>query len=316
MSEQPSQAKPANNLLGAVWMLGSAFGFTLFLLLSKLLSETHNPGYLAFWRTAIALAVIAPYVLTKGRHHLRVYQPGRIVLRSLLGTIGFVCSMFAVSEAMGLPLSQFNAISFSRALFVTVLAALILRESVGIHRWGAVAFGFLGVLIMVVPETIFFWLPEVDPADQHPNAWLGTLLAIASAFFLAMAIILVKTLTALHSPMTLLLWASILSTILLAPFLFLTPSQPSLEDWGLITLMALAGTGAQFCYINAMSVGDASFLSPMDYLRLPMAALADWLAFKMFPGPFVWLGASVIIISTLYITVRERLTSRSKDPAQ
>ena len=311
MARSEPQSRPVNNLLGAAWMLASALGFTVFLLLSKLLSEAHNPGFLAFWRTAIALLVIGPYVLFRDPDAIRVYQPLRLGLRSLLGTLGFVLGMFAVSDAIGLPLSQFNAISFSRALFVTVLAALILREHVGAHRWGAVAAGFVGVLIMVRPELFFFW-QDAPASDPNSNVALGTTMAIASAFFLAMAIILVKTLTELHSPMTLLLWASILSTILLLPFLFLTWSEPTLKEWGLITLMALCGTGAQFCYITAMSVGDASFLSPMDYLRLPLAAAADWLVFRLFPGPFVWIGASIIIGSTLYITVRERVIRQRK----
>lgn len=314
MSEATIQKKPTNNMLGAIWSLGSALGFTIFLLLSKLLSENHNPGYLAFWRTAIALVIILPYVLLRARYAFKIYKPKLVVLRSLIGTVGFLLSMFAVSDAFGLALSEVNAISFSRALFVTVLAALILRERVGTHRWGAVVVGFVGVIIMLKPDLIFFWMDApASSATANPNAALGAMMALASAFFLAMAIILVKSLTAQHSPMTLLLWASILSTILLAPFLFFNPSQPSPQEWGLIILMALAGTGAQFCYISAMSVGDASFISPLDYIRLPFAAVADWFAFKLLPGAFVWLGAAIIILSTLYITLRERLKDSNND---
>ena len=74
--------------------------------------------------------------------------------------------------------------------------------------------------------------------------------------------------------------------------------------------MSLTGFGAQFCYIKAMSIGDASFLSPMDYLRLPMAVAADWWMIKTFPGMYTWIGAAIIIAATLFITLRERLKAR------
>jgi drug/metabolite transporter (DMT)-like permease len=76
--------------------------------------------------------------------------------------------------------------------------------------------------------------------------------------------------------------------------------------------MAFFGVVAQFCFIKGMSVGDASFLSPMDYLRLPMGATADWFMIRSLPGPFVWAGAGIIVVSTLYITWREHLLNQKK----
>ena len=89
-------------------------------------------------------------------------------------------------------------------------------------------------------------------------------------------------------------------------------ANPSLDQWGLIASMAFFGVVAQFCFIKGMSVGDASFLSPMDYLRLPMGATADWLMIRTLPGPFVWAGAGIIVVSTLYITWREHLLNQKK----
>ena len=71
--------------------------------------------------------------------------------------------------------------------------------------------------------------------------------------------------------------------------------------------MSVASVLGQYCYITAMSVGDASFLAPIDYLRLPMAAFADWLIFKLLPGYPVWLGAGIIVSATLFITYREHV---------
>ena len=118
-------------------MVASGAVFTAFLTLSKLQSSHFDPGFLAFWRAFIALVITFPVLLRNGLSILRVHQPGFVLLRSLFGTMGFILSFYAVSAQFGLPLSAFNAISFSRALFITVIAFLILKEPVGWHRWGA-----------------------------------------------------------------------------------------------------------------------------------------------------------------------------------
>jgi drug/metabolite transporter (DMT)-like permease len=290
------------NLEGALWMAASGVVFTAFLTLSKLQSAHYDPGFLAFWRAAVALMITLPIIFQQGLGILRVQQPGMVFVRSLFGTLGFILSFYAVSDAVGLPLSAFNAISFSRAMFITVIAALVLRETVGWHRWGATLAGFVGVLIMTQPQS---------------GVSLGTLLALAAAFCMAGAITLVKVLSRLHRPMTLLIWANLLSSILLLPLaIWKWPAvAPSLQDWSMIGVMGLCGAVGQYLYIRGMSIGDASFLSPIDYLRLPMAALVDWLLFHLLPGPWTWAGTAIIISATFYITFREhRMSGKSVAP--
>ena len=173
---------------------------------------------------------------------------------------------------------------------------------VGLHRWGAVVIGFFGVLIMVVPGVFMFWAPVAPGAGFHLDT--GTICAILSAFFLAFAIVLVKTLSAELSAVALLTYANVLSSILLLPFAIYFWSWPSMETWGWIFVMAGVGFVAQFCYISAVSIGDASFLSPLDYLRLPMATAADLIIVGMLPGMNVWIGAGIIIVSAVYHLAR------------
>ncbi len=230
-------------------------------------------------------------------------------MRSLFGTLGFTLAMVAVSDFFTMSLSQFNAISFSRPLFVTILAALLLKESVGAHRWGAVGIGFFGVMIMVLPGVFMFWDPD---AQSKLSLDLGTLCAFGSAFSLAFAIVSVKRLSQELSAVALLTYANLLSTILLLPFAFIFWSAPSLETWGWIFFMAFTGFVSQFCYISAVSYGEASFISPLDYLRLPMATVADLIVVGLLPGMNVWIGAGVIVASAAYITWRDRKKSTHK----
>jgi drug/metabolite transporter (DMT)-like permease len=281
------------NLEGAIWMLASGAIFTVFLTLSKIQSSHFDPGFLAFFRSFIALLMVVPVILQQGLGILRVHQPGLVLLRSLFGTLGFIFSFYAVSAQFGLPLSEFNSISFSRAMFITILAALLLKEQVGWHRWGATLAGFVGVLIMTQPQS---------------GVSLGTLLALAAAFCMGGAITLVKLLSRRHRPMTLLIWANLLSSAMLLPLAIwkMPDVMPTLHDWLLIVLMGACGVAGQYFYIRGMAIGDASFLSPIDYLRLPMAAGVDWVLFHALPGTWTWIGTAIIISATAYITLREQ----------
>lgn len=304
-ADEPKAGRLSGNALGALFMLFSAVGFTAYTVLSKTLTEEVHPVFLAFWRAFFACMLSVPVILRAGLHKMKTKHPGLLLLRSLFGTLGFTLAIVALSADFNLTFSQFNAISFSRSLFVTVLAAIFLREVVGIHRWGAVVVGFFGVLIMVVPGLFLFWTP-ITTAGSGFHLDAGTICAILSAFFLAFAIVLVKTLSAELSAVALLTYANLLSSILLLPFAIYFWSWPSLETWGWMLLMAGVGFVAQFCYISAVSIGDASFLSPLDYLRLPMATAADLIIVGMLPGTNVWIGAAIIIVSAVYITWRDR----------
>ena len=287
-------ALPAvRNLEGAAWMIAAGVMFTTFVTLSKSLSAEFDPGFLAFWRSLIGVILLLPLLARQGFGLLKMHRPGLMLTRSLFSTFGFVLGFYAVSDAMGLTLAEFNGISFSRALFVTLLAALLLGERVGVHRWGATLVGFVGVMIM---------------ANLSGGISLGALLALAAAASLACGITLVKSLSADHRPMTLLIWANILSSLLILPWAIMNwpDFQMSLQQWSGISVMSLTAVIGQYFFIRAMSVGDASFLSPIDYLRLPMAAGVDLLIFRVLPGLNLWIGAALIVGSTFYITLRER----------
>ncbi|MBO6688449.1 MAG: DMT family transporter [Alphaproteobacteria bacterium] len=302
--EDINKKQLSGNLKGAALMVLSGVGFTVYLLLNKLLSSDVHPVFLAFWRAFLGMWMAIPFVAMIGFSKMKTRRPGLLIVRSLCGTLGFTLAIVAVSDFFTLTLAQFNAISFTRPLFVTLLAALVLREYVGLHRWGALAAGFFGVIVMVMPGVFLFWQPGAFDGAQLDT---GSLVALVSAFSLAAAIVLVKFLSAELPSMVLLLYANLLSSVLLAPFVFVFWDQVSLQDWGLIAAMSAFGFVSQFCFIYAMSIGDASFLSPIDYLRLPMSAVADFWVFRLIPGFSVWVGAAIIVVSTLYIGWRERV---------
>ena len=287
-------------------MVVSGAGYTLHLALAKDITADIHPVFLAFWRSAFAFLLASPFIAF-GAVKIHTARFPALVSRSLIGSAGFVLGLIAIWPKFGLPLAEFNALSFTRPLFVTLLAIFLLREKVGVHRSTAVIVGFAGVLVMTL-------VPALLGAAGGTHFNLGSLFAILSSLCFAFTIVLVKSLTGVHSPLALLIWANFLSSIFILPAALAVWAAPSTAEWMQIGAMAFFGVVAQFCFIKGMSIGDASFLSPMDYLRLPMGALADWVMIRALPGAFVWAGAGIIVFSTLYITWREHVLNRVKPP--
>jgi drug/metabolite transporter (DMT)-like permease len=123
----------------------------------------------------------------------------------------------------GLPLAEFNALSFTRPLFVTLLAVFLLREKVGVHRTSAVIAGFIGVLVMTL-------VPALLGSDGGTHFSIGSLFAILSSLCFAFTIVLVKSLTGVHSPLALLIWANLLSSLFILPAALPSGPRPALPN--------------------------------------------------------------------------------------
>ena len=105
---------------------------------------------IVFFRNAFAFIPLGLYIWrTSGWTVLKTARPLGHLHRSAVGLLSMVCSFNALQH---LPLTEAAAFTFAAPLFMTALSALMLREFVGWHRWGAVVVGFVGVLIMVRPE--------------------------------------------------------------------------------------------------------------------------------------------------------------------
>ena len=72
------------------------------------------------------------------------------IARSVLVLLATGCMFFALGF---MPLADAVAITFAGPLLIVALSAVLLRESVGPRRWGAVIFGFIGMLVICLLYT-------------------------------------------------------------------------------------------------------------------------------------------------------------------
>jgi drug/metabolite transporter (DMT)-like permease len=278
----------SGNSRGALWMIASGVGFSVMAVGIKLLGHRLENFQIGFFRVVIGFVAILPFVAGSGLTRLRTRHHGVHFVRAVFGLLAMYCSYYAIAR---MPLADYTGLSFTKPLFATLLAIAILGETVRWRRWTATLVGFLGVLIMVRPGAGTF-----QPAS---------LAALTDSFSVAFLVTLVKRLPATETPLTMLFYFGLFATVMsIGPAIY-SWQWPTILEWLLLIGVGVLGALSQMFWIRAFRAGEASAVAPFDYLRLPIAATIGFVGFSELPTVWTFVGAIVIIASTLYIAHRE-----------
>jgi drug/metabolite transporter (DMT)-like permease len=283
--------QPQSNFRGGLYILASGLTFVVMTSLVKYLGDDFSPSLQAFYRQAVGLCLLAPFILKNPAAALRTARPFMLLFRAGCTILGVTAAFYAYQ---GLDLALANALSFTRIIWVVLLAALFLGESVTARRLCGVAAGCLGTLVMVGGgET------GVPAADAVAAGLVGALL-------LAGTVTGVRSLTRDHRTLTLLSWSALLGVVLAMPGAMLTWRTPGAGDLGLLALMGLLGVVTQFLFLRGIRLGEASAMAPLDCARLFYAAVLGYFLFGEVPGIRLAVGAFIVGGAVLYLQWSER----------
>lgn len=249
-----------------------------------------------FWRQALTLVLITGFLVAIGRvRDIATKRAGAHAMRALFGLVGM---FFVYGAVLLLPLAEATAISFTAPFFAVMLAVILFREKVGLYRWGAVALGFAGVLVLTQPGFGLAGSEAIDP--------LGAVVALIAAFLVAAISVQIQDLNRTESPWSIVFWFTAFTTPLMAialPFV-IQPHTP--ETWLILLAMALCGALAQILLTSSLRFGSAGVVLLMDYTALLWATWYGWSVFDRAPPASLWIGAPLIIGAGLLIAWRER----------
>lgn len=282
------------NMRGALFVImGTAF-FVLTDIVVKFTGDRIHPAQMSIFRYGVGFILLAPLFIRTGRTKLRTKRLELHFVRALLAAVGQAGIFYTVIH---LQLADATAMTFTRPLFLTILAIFILKEVVGAHRWSATLIGFTGVIVMMRP-----FGGEVD------IAW-GV--ALITALLFSSGLIIIRVLGRDDPPGTILFWYHIFGIIIFVGPAAYVWVHPTLEEWVLLCLIAtFTAVGMNF-FVRGFSVGESSLMGTMEYIRLVFAALAGYLIFTEVPDLWTWVGAGIIVSATLYITQHEAKHGKS-----
>ena len=286
------------NIKGALFILLAGVLFSTMAALAKLAGQRLHAFEVAFGRAFLGLIILAPFIWRDGSTVIKSRHPWRLIARGILGTTGMLLGFYAITN---LSLAQATALSFTKPLFMVVLAALVLHETVRARRWTATGIGFVGVLVMMRPGVV--------PIE------LAAVAALSGALCGATVSILIKQLMATERRGTILLYLGLVGISVTLPVSLPYWLWPSPFEYLLLAGVAGFGQLAQLCLMQGFKLGEASALAPFEYTRLPLAAAYGYWLFSEALDFWTIAGALIIAGATIYIVRREaKLGRQRRDP--
>ncbi|MEQ9447324.1 MAG: DMT family transporter, partial [Rhodospirillaceae bacterium] len=195
-----------------------------------------------------------------------------------------------------MPLAAAVSLTFTRPLFMILLAVLFLGEVVRWRRGLATLTGFLGVVIIMGPTGMVFET--------------AAFAALLSAAAISGALAVIRQQAAEDGPITLMAWYAfgmVITTLVPAVPVWQTPEG---DQWAYLIAIGLFSSVGQYFIIRAFAIGEATVMNPIDYVQIILAASFGFFLFGEIPSIWTGVGAAVIATSTIYILFRE---ARVKD---
>jgi len=251
---------------------------------------------IVFFRNFIGLIFLLPMMLRNPglirRDRLRVHL-GR-------ATSGFIATMGTFYAVANAPLADVLAINYTAPLFGTVGAVLVLGERIRVRRMVALVAGFAGMLLVLRPGSV--------PVSA------GIVAAIVSAVATGYSIVAMRSLVGVDDPRAVAAWTFILTTVpSLAVALFVWTAPPP-AVWGLLAGIGAAAAIGQLSLTRAFSFSEASAVLPLDFVRFGLVTAAGVLLFGERYDALTLAGGGLILVSTIYLAVREAQIRRQRPP--
>jgi drug/metabolite transporter (DMT)-like permease len=282
-------------LKAALWMIGAIFSFTAMAVAAREISQTHDSFEIMAARSIIGLALVL--IIGKAVGQLGYISTQRLSGHFWRNIVHFTAQNLWFWSLTMIPLAQVFALEFTSPLWVILLSPLFLGERLTLSKLVAAGLGFAGILIVARPD-----ITNLSP---------GVLAAAGSALGFAATSILTKRLTRDEAIITILFWLTAFQAVfgILAATYDGQVNWPTAETLPWLVLIGVCGVLAHLSLTSALTLAPASFVMPIDFIRLPLIAVIGAMAYGEAIDPFV-LGGGVVIFLGIWISIRAELQER------
>ncbi len=277
-------AKPRLFAAG-LWMALALASFSAMAVAGREAAGALDTFELMTWRSIIGATLVTAFGATTGR--IGAARTRRLRLHLLRNVAHFTGQNLWFYGVATIPLAQLFAFEFTTPIWVALLAPILLGEATTGRRLGAIALGFLGILLVARPG-----LSPLGP---------GHLAAVLSAVGFAGSVLATKQLARTERVWTILFWMTWMQTGLG----LLTAGWdghitiPDLATLPWVIVVGIGGLTAHLGLTTALSLAPASLVAPMDFLRLPLIAVVGAVVYGEPLEIAVFAGAVLILTGNL-----------------
>ena len=278
-----------NNFNGLYWLIFNEVFLIAHIILIKTLVGDFSVFQIVFMRSISSAIIIIPILFyLKNQNNVFVQFQANLT-RVVLSFMAISIQFFTISN---IQLAQVSTIGYLRPSIMSIFAYFILSEKQSKGRWLVLIVGFLSILLVFSPES--------------NSIQLIALLALLGSCCGSLSTIFQKFLSKKFSEIQLMVWYSVGISILSLPFCLYTWREVSLNELIFMVLTGLLATGAQYFYIKAFRLSQASFLAPIQYFHIIPVLIIGYLIFNEIPSYQTLIGALIIILSLIGLLIWEK----------
>ena len=280
----------------------------------KQFSKNYPLHEIIFIRSLIA--ILFTLLLVKSEGGLKILKTQQPIQHALRAVAIFLCNMIFFSAIATLPLATATALFFVAPIFITLLSIPLLGEKVGIRRLLAVITGFLGVFIMMKPNTwsmsdippFIYFLPVIAAVLYALMQIMTRKLSKSSkpaalAFYIQLAFVIFSLIFGLTFGDGKLADVSSNTSI---QFIFKGWAFPKTSDLPYFFALGCLAAGVSYFMSKAYSTAAAASVAPFEYVLLPLSIFWGWTFFGDIPDLYILTGIIFVVGSGLYVLIREK----------
>ena len=275
--------------------IGSAF-FTSEIVLSmviagivKLLSPTLAIEVILVARYLFCLPLLFTFGLyAHGKQVMIIRNVGVLATRIIAGFLGLLFWFLAISR---LDISTATVLLQTMVIFTTLLAATILNEKTTAKQWVAIFIGFLGTLILINPNRV---------------GWdgIGVIYGLAAPISAAIMFVYLRKIGEKEKPISAALWYNIIGATSMCTWcnFFYTWKPIELSQCILLLFVGILASFQQATLALSHKFAQASILTPLNYLSIPLSILAGYFIFEDNLDFNFFIGTAAVLFSAYFIT--------------
>lgn len=242
------------------------------------LGDKATPLQFILMRNLGSVVLVAVMARNVGWRVFHTQNTGLQIGRAALTMISLWCLFFGFAE---LPLADATAVTYTRAIFLMLLAVAFLGDRFSARQWLAVGIGIIGAAIVIKPG-FMNWRYEY-------------LVALAGSALNAGSMVATKALERQDSTLTIMSWLTMLSLVACLPAL--AQPWPGLSEWPWMIGISILGSSGLYVGLMAIRSSELSVLAPFDYTRLIMATAFGLVLFNQVPDLTTLAGAALIVVA-------------------
>ncbi|HEX6911948.1 MAG TPA: DMT family transporter, partial [Longimicrobium sp.] len=286
--------------LGLRYMAAAALSFSVMSLLVKVAGQRLPSQQVVMVRAVITLALSAWAV-----RQARVSPwgtPGRRPLLLVRGVLGFLALTCFYHSIVHLPLADATVIQYTNPVFAGLLAVPVLGERLRRREVASVLVSMAGVALVMRPSFLFGQGAALDATTVG--------IGLVGAVFTAVVYVTVRKLGTTEHAAVIVFYFSLVSVFLALPTALPGALRPTPWEWLVLLGVGVTTQLGQIAITHGLRLERAGRATATAYLQIVFAALWGILFFAEVPDWGTFLGAALIVGSTLALARRGGETPR------